>query len=249
MTEEEKILAEKFRKAQELEIGQLVEKKNGYSYLSWAYAWRYMKEIYPDFTYEVVRSPEGRLYFADETGYWVEVKITACGITYGETLPVMDSKNHAVRGDLDTMMVNKTIKRCLAKCCALFGIGLGLFAGEDLPEEGESAGSGERAAEKGKTRQKPSGAVKTAPATAKPRTEIEHVTIPAEDPELTTLDRARRAQFDYMGKTIDLGSMVSERSRAFLERHITDKAVADAGAQGLFQTYINYLYEKEGAEE
>lgn len=242
--EEEKILAEKFRKAQELEIGQLVEKKNGYSYLSWAYAWRYMKEIYPDFTYEVMRSPEGRLYFADETGYWVEVKITACGITYGETLPVMDSENNSVHGDVDTMMINKTIKRCLAKCCALFGIGLGLYAGEDLPESADE----EEAGGTGKTRQKPAEAVREAPAPKK-REDIEQVIMPEDGNGETDLELARKIRIVHTGKTYELGQLDSKKSIAFLERHIGDAAVVEAEAQELFGIYINFLVEKFEEEE
>lgn len=129
-----------------------VEKKNGLNYLSWVFAWAEVKKRYPEATYEVKQFGENQLpYVYDEnTGYMVFTTVTIKGLTHEMWLPVMDSSNKAMKNkpytydtrykkgvvvEAATMFdINKTIMRCLAKNLAMFGLGLYIYAGEDLPE-------------------------------------------------------------------------------------------------------------------
>lgn len=129
-----------------------VEKKNGLNYLSWVFAWAEVKKRYPEATYEVKQFGENQLpYVYDEnTGYMVFTTVTIKGLTHEMWLPVMDSANKAMKNkpytydtrykkgvvvEAATMFdINKTIMRCLAKNLAMFGLGLYIYAGEDLPE-------------------------------------------------------------------------------------------------------------------
>ena len=128
-------------------------KDNGTSkltYLSWTWAWQQVKSLYPDANYEV-RHWDGVPYFYEENlGYMVETSVTINGETMTMWLPVMDSKNKAMKAqpytyktkygdkwvEAATMFdINTTIMRCLVKNLAMFGLGLYIYAGEDLPED------------------------------------------------------------------------------------------------------------------
>lgn len=140
-----------------LNVNENVEKKNGLSYLSWSWAIAEVLKKYPNMTYEILRFENNLPYTFDEnTGYMVFTKVTIEGITREMWLPVMDSSNKAMldhdytyevknykTGEIEektvkkaTMFdINKTIMRCLTKNLAMFGLGLYIYAGEDLPEE------------------------------------------------------------------------------------------------------------------
>ena len=152
MKENEKEL---FEKLFQTNVNEKTEKKNGLTYLSWAWAWSEFKKVYSDATYTVVKNTESNLpYFEDaDLGIMVYTEVTAGGITYEMWLPVMDGANNSMKrqpytikgkyGDKHvaaaTMFdVNKTIMRCLVKNLAMFGLGLYIYAGEDLPEEVEN---------------------------------------------------------------------------------------------------------------
>lgn len=118
------------------------EKKNGLTYLSWAYALDEIYKRYPEAEVEV-RHWDGKPYLEDENlGYWVEVAITIEGIKREAHLPCMDYRNKAIPVGMATFMdINKTIQRAIAKACALHGLSLNLYAGSDIPlgiEEGEA---------------------------------------------------------------------------------------------------------------
>ena len=146
-----KEIREKFQELYSLNVNQYVEKKNDLSYLSWSYAWAEFKKIYPDATYEVKKDEQGRCYFGDELfGYMVYTSVTAGGLTYEMCLPVMDGANKAMKplaytystryGEktvepMTVFDVNKTVMRCLVKNLAMFGLGLYIYAGEDLPQD------------------------------------------------------------------------------------------------------------------
>ena len=124
----------KFEEITKINVNGKTEKKGNLTYLSWAWAWAEFKKVYPDAQYEVVKFADGKPYYHDDkTGYMVYTKVTAEGLTYEMWLPVMDSRNRAL---LDATMfdINKTIMRCLTKNLAMFGLGLYIYAGEDLPE-------------------------------------------------------------------------------------------------------------------
>lgn len=143
-----------FSRLFKVDVSKNVEKKSaGYgkelSYLSWTFAWSNVKLRYPDANYEIVRAENGLPYVYDEkTGYMVFTKVTIEGTTHEMWLPVMDShneamldhqytkqyKNSSVKIEPATMFdINKTIMRCLVKNLAMFGLGLYIYAGEDLP--------------------------------------------------------------------------------------------------------------------
>lgn len=145
-----KEIREKFCELISLDVSGRVEQKQGLSYLSWAWAWAEFKKIYPDATYNVKKDEQGRCWFGDpELGYMVYTEVTAGGLTYEMWLPVMDGANKAMKaqpykyatrnGDktveaMTAFDVNKAVMRCLVKNLAMFGLGLYIYAGEDLPE-------------------------------------------------------------------------------------------------------------------
>jgi len=128
-----------------------IEQKNGLSYLSWAWAWGELKKKHPNATYVIKKFGENNLpYVYDEkTGYMVFTEMTIENITHEMWLPVMDGANKAMKQQAyeyktkygvktceaaDMFDINKTIMRCLVKNIAMFGLGLYIYAGEDLPE-------------------------------------------------------------------------------------------------------------------
>ena len=135
-----------------IDVNEHTEKKNGLTYLSWPWAWATVKGLYPDTAYEV-RHWDGKPFYYDEVlGYMVETTVTIEGESKTMWLPVMDSKNKAqkshpytytvtFRGKTEeksveaaTMFdINTAIMRCLVKNLAMFGLGLYIYAGEDLP--------------------------------------------------------------------------------------------------------------------
>jgi len=111
------------------------EKKNGLTYLSWAWAWGELLKRYPDSTYTVYENRDGWNYHTDGKTCWVKTGVTVDGKEYIEMLPVMDFKNRSIPADAVTSFdVNKAIQRSLTKAVARHGLGLYIYAGEDLPE-------------------------------------------------------------------------------------------------------------------
>ena len=138
-----------------INVNDMVEKKktekSTLTYLSWSSAWQVVKEKFPDVEYEILRNPETNLpYWYDPlTGYMVFTKVTIENQTHAMWLPVMDGTNHAMKAEpyevqtkykkftvqAATMTdINKTIMRCLVKNLSMFGLGLYIYRGEDLPE-------------------------------------------------------------------------------------------------------------------
>lgn len=129
-------------------VNDMTEKKNGFTYLSWALAWKEVLETYPTATYRILKNEKGLPYFADETGAICFTEVTIEGITHEMWLPVMDGANKAMKKESYTYKtkfgeksveaytmfdINKTVMRCLVKNLAMFGLGLYIYAGEDLP--------------------------------------------------------------------------------------------------------------------
>jgi hypothetical protein len=129
----EKIMS-KFKDLLSVNVNEKTEKKGQFTYLSWAFAWAEFKKAYPDATYKIFSDENNNPYTKSECGYMCYTEVTADGLTYQMWLPVMNYKNQAM--DNPTVMdINKTIMRCLVKNLAMFGLGLYIYAGEDLPEE------------------------------------------------------------------------------------------------------------------
>ena len=142
-----------FEKLYNIDVSGYIEKKNGLNYLSWANAIAEFKKVHPNMTYEVKKFENGLPYVYDEnTGYMVFTSVTVDGLTNEMWLPVMDSANNAMKSKPYTIKtrykefpvqaatmfdINKTIMRCLTKNLAMFGLGLRVYNGEDLPETNE----------------------------------------------------------------------------------------------------------------
>lgn len=136
-----------FNKVVNIDVSAKVEKKAGLSYLSWAWAWAEFVKVYPTATYKVIKNQNGMPYFADESGAFVYTEVTVESLTHEMWLPVMNHSNKALKvGAFNAFDVNKTIMRCLVKNLAMFGLGLYIYAGEDLPEEAQEAAQKEKAA-------------------------------------------------------------------------------------------------------
>lgn len=119
-----------------INVNDKIEKKNGLSYLSWAYAWGELKKRYPDAIYTIYENSQGWNYHTDGRTAWVKVSVTVNGVEHVEELPIMDYKNKSIALDnITSFEVNKSIQRALTKAVARHGLGLYIYAGEDLPDE------------------------------------------------------------------------------------------------------------------
>ena len=132
-----------FEMLSKINVNKFVEKKNGLTYLSWAYAWSEVKSNCPDATYEI-----GETEYDEALGFMCHTSVTIDGETLPMWLPVMDGANKSMKkqaykyttryGEKDvaaatTFDINKTIMRCLVKNLAMFGLGIYIFAGDDIP--------------------------------------------------------------------------------------------------------------------
>jgi hypothetical protein len=118
-----------------INVNEHTEKKNGLTYLSWAWAWAEVKKHYPDAFYTIYENANGMNYHTDGRTCWVKTGVTINGLEHIEYLPVMDYRNASIILDNVTSFdVNKAIQRSLTKAVARHGLGLYIYAGEDLPE-------------------------------------------------------------------------------------------------------------------
>ena len=124
-----------FSKLNSINCNDKTEKKNGLTYLAWAYAWGEVKKLFPDATYTIYENAQGWFYHTDGNTCWVKTGVTINGIEHIEYLPVMDYKNRSIPVEQVTSFdVNKAIQRSLTKAVARHGLGLYIYAGEDIPE-------------------------------------------------------------------------------------------------------------------
>ena len=129
-----------FAELNTLNVSDKTEKKNGLTYLSWAWAWGELKKRFPESTYTVYENRDGLFYHTDGKTCWVKTGVTVNGLEHIEYLPVMDFKNRSIPADQVTSFdVNKAIQRSLTKAVARHGLGLYIYAGEDLPEDDNEA--------------------------------------------------------------------------------------------------------------
>lgn len=122
------------------DVSKKIKEKNKLKYLSWASAWAEVKKSFPDATFKVyefkMANGNPRFWFDDGHTGWVKVGVTIEGLEHIEDLPIMDFRNQAIAADKITSVdANKSMKRCLTKACALHGLALHIFEGEDLAEE------------------------------------------------------------------------------------------------------------------
>lgn len=120
------------------------------TYLSWAFAWAEAKKLYPNLKVTVFENEQGLPYFLSEQGIMVKVSVEIEETSHTVYLPVMDGANNAMKSEeyevktkyntrtvkaANMMDINKTIQRATVKALGLHGLGLYIYAGEDLPED------------------------------------------------------------------------------------------------------------------
>ena len=146
-----------FEELNKINVSDKVEKKAGLSYLSWSYAWGEIKKKYPKSNYKVYENNDGWNYFSDGRTAWVKTGVTIVfddntELEHIEYLPVMDNKNRSIAlNEITSFDVNKAIQRSLTKAIARHGLGLYIYAGEDLPEEDAREAAKAKAEEARKT--------------------------------------------------------------------------------------------------
>ena len=137
-----------FQKLYELDVNHKTESKSGLKYLSWAFAWAEFKKVHSDATY-LVDLYDGKPFLSDkDLGYMVSTTVTVGELTIPMHLPVLDGANKAMKAEAYTYStkykdkeckaasmfdINTAIMRCLTKNLAMFGLGLYIYAGEDIP--------------------------------------------------------------------------------------------------------------------
>lgn len=123
-----------FEMLQSINCNGHTEKKGGLTYLSWAWAWQMVKKTFPDAFYTIYENKDGMNYHTDGRTCWVKTGVTVNGLEHIEYLPVMDYKNNSIPlAKVTSTDVNKSIQRSLTKACARHGLGLYIYADEDLP--------------------------------------------------------------------------------------------------------------------
>jgi hypothetical protein len=116
-----------------INVNDHIEKKNGLSYLSWAWAWAEVLKIDPTARYTVHEYDGLPLVYLKDGSAMVKVSVEIKGDIKTCLLPVLDHRNKPIENP-NSFAVNTSIMRCLAKCIAIHGLGLYVYGGEDLPE-------------------------------------------------------------------------------------------------------------------
>ena len=123
-----------------VDIKDMIEKKGKYSYISWAMAWSALCDIYPDATMEKHCNEHGFPVFKDENGWcFTKVTVTVNGKSITEMLPVLNNFNKPIKNP-DSMDINSSLQRCLAKAIALHGLGVHVYSGEDIVDIPDNLG-------------------------------------------------------------------------------------------------------------
>ncbi|BAU28193.1 uncharacterized protein DUF1071 [Aneurinibacillus soli] len=120
-----------YEKMASVDVGEFIEKKAGFSYLSWSWAVDQLRRHDPTATWEVKRF-DSMPYLKTDCGYFVEVAVTCNGVELSQIHPVLDNRNKPIEKP-NSFQINTSIQRCLAKAIALHGLGLYIYSGEDLP--------------------------------------------------------------------------------------------------------------------
>ena len=122
-----------FMKLFKTDVSKYTEKKGKFNYLSWAYAVQELKKQCPSARWGVTKAEDGSPFFQTACGYFVDVWVEVDGVSLSQIHPVLDHRNDPVEKP-NAFQINTSLQRALAKCIALHGLGLYIFAGEDLPE-------------------------------------------------------------------------------------------------------------------
>ena len=125
-----------FEQLSQINCNDHVQTKGKFSYLSWTWAWSILKKHVPDATFEK-HLFNGLPYMVDANGYaFVSVSVTAEGDTLTEVYAVLDNRNQPIKNPT-SFQINTSLQRCLVKAIAFTGLGLYIYAGEDLPDNEE----------------------------------------------------------------------------------------------------------------
>ena len=122
-----------------VDVSAFTEKKNGFTYLSWADAFTVLKDHFPDATY-VKHIFNGLPFMQDAAGntyVQVTVRIPSANAECSEIMPVLNHANKAIQYP-DSFQVNASLQRCLAKAIAGLGLGMYVYRGEDLPADAKA---------------------------------------------------------------------------------------------------------------
>lgn len=192
-----------------INVNGKTEKKNGLTYLSWAWAWGEIKKLFPESTYTIYENAQGWNYHTDGKTCWVKTGVMVNGIEHIEYLPVMDFKNRSIPADdVTSFDVNKAIQRSLTKAVARHGLGLYIYAGDDLPEDEK-------------------GSDKETPVVEKPGPRI-----PAKDDEPVVCEACGFKIPDFFdGQQLIKAAALAERSQGKFGRVLCTKCAKAAGAR------------------
>ena len=122
-----------FMKLYKTDVSKYIEKKGQFNYLSWANAVAELKKECPTARWGVTKAEDGAPFFRTECGYFVDVWVEVDGVSLSQIHPVLDNRNQSIEKP-NAFQINTSLQRALAKAIALHGLGLYIFAGEDLPE-------------------------------------------------------------------------------------------------------------------
>ena len=122
-----------FNKLFKTDVSKYTQKKGKFTYLSWAYAVQELKKVCPTARWGVTKAEDGSPFFQTSCGHFVEVWVDVEGVSLSQVHPVLDNRNQPIENP-NSFHINTSLQRALAKCIALHGLGLYIFAGEDLPE-------------------------------------------------------------------------------------------------------------------
>jgi hypothetical protein len=137
-----------FKELNAINVNKMTEKKGNLTYLSWAFAWQEVKKLCPDMNRTVYENAVGNNYHTDGRTAWVKVGVTINSIEHIDYLPIMDARNSAIPVEKVTSFdVNKAIQRSTTKAIGLHGLGLYIYAGEDMPEDDKVATAASKPAE------------------------------------------------------------------------------------------------------
>jgi hypothetical protein len=125
-----------FSELNAINVNKHVEKKGQFNYLSWAYAVAELLKRHPDATWEIIEY-NGMPYNETPLGFFVKVAVTVNNVTRSQIHPVLDNNNRPIAKPT-SFQINTSIQRCLVKAISLHGLGLYIYAGEDLPDGAES---------------------------------------------------------------------------------------------------------------
>ena len=122
-----------FMKLFKTDVSEYVKQKGKYNYLSWCFAVQELKRACPAARWGVTKAEDGSPFLKTECGYFVEVWVDVDGVNLSQIHPVLDNRNNPIEKP-NAFQINTSLQRALAKCIALNGLWLYIFAGEDLPE-------------------------------------------------------------------------------------------------------------------